>query len=101
MNENEKPAEGALPPADAPPIEGAPEASGQEIAGSIAAIDQTIETASQATADAAAEAETSIEMLAGAASSGQPEIADASMSYEEPAAAPLKALSAPAAARCV
>ena len=98
MNENEKPAEGALPPADPPPIEGAPEASGHEIEGSLAAIDQTIETASQSTADAAAEAEAPIETLAGATSSGQPEVAKASMSYEEPAAAPVMALSAPAAA---
>ena len=97
MNENEKPAEGALPPADPPPIEGVPEASGQEIEGSLAAIDQTIETASQATADAAAEAEASIETLASATSSRQPEVAEASVPYEEPAAAPLKALPAPEA----
>ena len=68
MNENEKPTEGTVPPADPPPIEGALEASGQEIEGDLAAIDQTIETASQATADAAAEPEMSVEMLAGATS---------------------------------
>ena len=97
MNENEKPTEGALPPADLPPIEGALEASGQGIEGSLAAIDQTIEAATQATADAAAEAEASIETLAYATSSREPEVAEASVSYEEPAAEPLKALPAPEA----
>ena len=95
MNENEKPAEGALPLTDPPPVEGTPEASGQEIEGTLAAIDQTIETASQGTADAAAEAEASIETLASATSSREPEVAEASAPYEEPAAEPLKALAAP------
>ena len=95
MNENEKPAEGALPPADPPPIEGAPEIPGLEIEGAIAAVDQTIETASQATADAAAEAEASIETLANTTSSREPEVAEATVSYDEPAGEPLKALPAP------
>lgn len=97
MNENEEPTEGTLPQINPPPIEGEPEVQSQEIESAIAEVDQTIETASQATADAAAEAEASIETLASATSSGEPEVAEATVSYEEPAAEPLKALTAPQA----
>ncbi len=79
------------------PLEGAPEAPSGDIEDAVAAVDQTVEAASQATADAAAEAEASIEALASATSSREPEVAEASVAYEEPAAKPLKALPAPEA----
>lgn len=77
MNENEKPLEG-----EAPEIPGASEM----MEGTVAALDETVESANRAAAEAASEAEASIESLAAAAVSQEPEVAEASVAREEAAA---------------
>ncbi len=86
MNENE---------IERPLDETAPANDGD--AKTLAAVDQTVEAASQATADAAAEAEISIEALTGAAQGRGPDVTEATVADEPIPAEPIKALPSPKA----
>ncbi|HSN77700.1 MAG TPA: DUF4870 domain-containing protein [Anaerolineae bacterium] len=74
MNENETPLEGATSPPDA----------GEKMEQTLAAIDAAVDAGSQATEDAAAEAETAIESLAGAGSAQAAELAETMATNEQP-----------------
>ncbi len=79
------------------PREDAARAPGEPIEETLAAMDQTVEAASQATADAASEAEASIEALASVADDRSPDVAEDAVAREQASSEPLKALPAPEA----